>query len=478
MSRGSRLAVILVLVLAVAPASAAAVDLSPAQTQDDTITRTFTVSLTPDAPGEVDVEMVFDLPPDVSQVTTRLPDGTTVRETTGFEQTTDGYRSTTDSPSLRYTLPVNRTSARGYEYADTGEWAIVPTPSVGFGYQYRGSEPTVETNYDTDGPGVAGETMLYLGEHTTYERTTGGTQFRLVVPASGELLANPEAVLDTLAAGTDGLELGDAAGSHVAIAAPTSVQWGPSGLARGSADFWVRAGLPVNAANNVWLHEYVHTRQPTDTTAAMRWSIEGSADYYAALETLRQDRIEFTEFQQFLGRAARYDEATLAEPDGWAEPFVPYVKGRLVAGELDRQIRVASDGSATLATALNDIDGQVSLSEFYSAVESAGNATVRANAERLIETASTPRPWSAPEHRAAFQQDVVTPTATATPTAAVTATATRTATPMATETVTQTRTTTPATEPRTTESPGQPGFGGAVAVGAVVVAGLLARRQK
>ncbi|KAB7516498.1 hypothetical protein DM867_05135 [Halosegnis rubeus] len=67
----------------------------------------------------------------------------------------------------------------------------------------------------------------------------------------------------------------------------------------------------------------------------MRWSIEGGADYYAALETLRQDRIDFAEFQQFLGRAARYDGAVLAEPNTWSDLFVPYVKGRLVAGELD-----------------------------------------------------------------------------------------------------------------------------------------------
>lgn len=471
------------MLLAVAPAVGAAVGASPAgdRTRDDTITRTFTASLTPETPGQVEIRMAFDLPPDVSQVTTRLPDGTTVRGTTGFEQTTDGYRSTTDSPSIRYALPVNRTGTRGHEYADTGVWAIAPTPGAGFSYQYRGSAPTIETNYAIDGPGVVGETMLYLGEHTTYERTTGETRFRLVVPAASETLANPETILDTLGAGADNLELGDAAGSHVAIAAPTSVQWGPSGLARGSADFWVRADLPVNAANNVWLHEYVHTRQPTDTTAGMRWSIEGGADYYAALETLRQDRIDFAEFQQFLGRAARYDGAVLAEPNTWSDLFVPYVKGRLVAGELDRQIRVASDGSATLATALNSIDGQVSLSALYGAIESAGDATVRANAERLIETASTPRAWSESQHRAAFQQGVETPTATATATPTPPATVTATPTQTPTETATRTRTPTStetATEPGTTRSPGQPGFGGAVAVGAVVGAGLLARRQK
>ncbi|MDZ7746636.1 MAG: PGF-CTERM sorting domain-containing protein [Halobacteriales archaeon] len=493
MSRRTRLAVLLVLALVVAPASTAPVGASAApaeSTQDGTILRTFTVSLTPETPGQVEVVMAFDLPPDVSRVTTQLPVGATVRETTGFEQTAEGYRSTSDSPSIRYALPVNRSTDRGYEYVDTGSWAIAPTPGAGFSYQYRGSAPSIDTDYEIDGAGVAGRSMLYLGPNTVHERTTSETRFRLVVPESADPLANTETILDTLAAGVDGIEVGSAAGDHVVIAAPTSVDWGPSGIARGSSDFWVRADLPVATANNVWLHEYVHTRQPTETTAAMRWSIEGGADYYAALETLRQERIEFAEFQHFLGRAARYDEAVLSKPDTWSSPFVPYVKGRLVAGEIDRQIRVASDGSATLATALNGIDGEISLPLFYDAVESAGNATVRANAERLVETASTPRPWSQEQHRAAFQQEIATATQTATatktptaistetPTAISTATAIETPEQTAVSTATPTGATASATEFRTTQSSGQPGFGGVVTVAAVVAAGLLARRQK
>ncbi|PSQ30767.1 hypothetical protein BRD16_05945 [Halobacteriales archaeon SW_6_65_46] len=446
--------------------------------QAGTITQTFTVSLTPNHPGETEVVMAFDLPSDVSELTTRLPNRATVEETTGFESTDDGYRSTTDRPSIRYTLPANETTRQGYRYVDTGSWAIVPTPQAAFSYQYRGSEPSVETNYEIAGSGVAGRSMLFLGDYALRERTVGDSQFRLVVPTAAAPRAPPARILDTLATAADRLDIGTAEGRHVVIAAPTgNVTWGVAGSTRGQRDFWVRANQPVDAASNVWIHEYVHTRQQTETTSGMRWSIEGSADYYAALETLRQERITFEAFRRQLDRGTRYDDAVLATPDRWESPSVPYAKGRLVAGEIDRQIRLASDGTATLATALDGIDGELSRSAFYDAVERAGNATVRANAERLIETESAPRPWSRERHRRAFDGTAVTATPAATSTPTVTATATETTvagTPTATitgttmaeiPTVTATRT------GQTTHSD-QPGFGPlvvGVALGVVLV---------
>lgn len=354
--------------------------------------------------------MAFDLPPDVSQVTTRLPDGTTVRGTTGFEQTTDGYRSTTDSPSIRYALPVNRTGTRGHEYADTGVWAIAPTPGAGFSYQYRGSAPTIETNYAIDGPGVVGETMLYLGEHTTYERTTGETRFRLVVPAASETLANPETILDTLGAGADNLELGDAAGSHVAIAAPTSVQWGPSGLARGSADFWVSADLPVNAANNVWLHEYVHTRQSYTTTDETRWVTEGSADYYAAVLSLQQGLVGFEAFAGTLqrGRADRVEDTVLTRRDSWGT-YGNYHVGALVAGALDRRAREAGGGSFDrVLAAMNAAGEPFTAADLAATLRELGGESLAAAGDRYTTTTDRPSVWNQSVHAAAFETAALT----------------------------------------------------------------------
>lgn len=49
-----------------------------------------------------------------------------------------------------------------------------------------------------------------------------------------------------------------------------------------NGDALVKSDSQVDEASNVWVHEYVHSRQGFETGSNMSWFVEGSAEYYAA----------------------------------------------------------------------------------------------------------------------------------------------------------------------------------------------------
>ncbi|QLC34297.1 hypothetical protein EFA46_008790 [Halarchaeum sp. CBA1220] len=294
-----------------------------------------------------------------------------------------------------------------YSFVDTGSWAITPIPQFGTHWSWRGTEHVgLERRTAVDGPGVAGNAMAYLGPHETYERRAHGQRLRLVVPAAASLRESPESVLDALA-DASGAMTGGARDAEVrVVAAPTSVNWGPSGLEYGGSDAWVRADSRLDAPENVWLHEYVHTRQAYTPTNETKWTLEGGAEYYAGLLTLQQGRITYEEFRSYLTRGRRdpYAGAVLAEPTTW-RGLADYLKGALVVGTLDRRIRTATAGEhsfdAVLAQ-LNSDDDRVTQAEFLAAVAAAGDDATRDAAARYTETDAVPETWSYAAHERAF----------------------------------------------------------------------------
>ncbi|UIO99669.1 hypothetical protein Hbl1158_14260 [Halobaculum sp. CBA1158] len=475
MPRGTRavvgLALVLVLVSA-APASAVAHSTAPTPSpasatadvaagdaaagtavtaaDEDTIHVRTTLSLTPERPGEVDVTLRFDVPDRVSELSPTVDARATGVETDGFAAAGDGtyeWDGDTASPTISYRLPANQTvrSSRlaredrgggagavspadlagdaasvgddgGYRFVDTGPWALVSTPTVSVSFRYYGdTQPRVVRDPTVNGPGAVGERIAFLGEHEVHEHTAHGQTFRLVVPAaaSDSMRVEPAAVFDSLASASDSMRVGDRDESVFLVAAPTGVDWGVAGLQTGDADAWVRADEPLDAARNAWLHEYVHTRQAYRTTPETRWTIEGSATYYAAALALRQDRIDFRTFADALARGERdaYADAVLADPDTWTAD-AQYRKGALVAGDLDRRIRLASDGGATLGTVLRRLNAEsdasdpnaqpISEDRLLDVVADVADDAVADDARRFTRTEATPEAWSAEEHEAAF----------------------------------------------------------------------------
>ncbi|MFO7832991.1 MAG: hypothetical protein R6V31_02770, partial [Halohasta sp.] len=373
--------------------------------------------------GEITATVSFRLPDRLTELTPQLPDGVTVTETNGFTQS-DGddyaWDGRTEKPSITFRVGADQlTDDEGplaedgqYLFTATDEWALVRIPSIGVGWTQTGSdELVIDRETAVDGPGVAGDRMAYLGEYSVVRRTAHGQTFHLVIPEAADLAEPPEAILDSLSHASDALRVGDRDREVLVIAAPTDgVDWGVRGLQTGEAELWVQDSERLDTPTNVWVHEYVHTRQAfaNRTTPETRWLTEASATYYAALLTLEDDRIAFDEFRRALelGAADPQSASTLSQPDSW-QADANYGKGSLVVGDLDRRIRLSTDGEASFGTvfgSLNRNREELTAEKFEAAVVAASTESVGAAATDYTRTDDTPAVWSSTDHAEAFDQ--------------------------------------------------------------------------
>lgn len=428
----SRAVVSVLLVCSLASAGLAATPAAAAS--NPSIVRTTTLSLTPSRPGSVGATVEYALPDSLRSLRVRLPSAASVDATRGFERVdadTYAWDGTTDAPRLRLTVAANESAttvpiagdhadaadppAAGYAFVDVGPWAIVRVPSFGTEWSYAGERVTFERRTRVDGAGVAGTDVAYLGPGEWTSRTVDGQTITLAVPAAANLRADRADLLSALASAADELRVGDRDPRVLAVAAPTSVTWGVLGLQAGDADFWVLADRPVGTPDSVWLHEYVHTRQAFRTDSSGRWLTEATAEYLAAALALRQGRTDFGAFADHLerGREAIYEGSVLSRPETWGY-LANYQKGALVAGEIDRRVRLASDHRRSLLDVfarLNECDAAgtcasdpVSNADVLRAVESVA-PSVRSTAEQYTTTTATPAMWSARDHERAFGVD-------------------------------------------------------------------------
>jgi hypothetical protein len=387
-----------------------------AATGEDNIQITQRFALTPDRRGEVAVTVEAAIPSPVVDLTVHLPTEATVVATAGFRRentTTYEWAGGDRQPELRYRFPVNETRERTGPLADdgrftfvhVGDWAIVPRPAIGLAWRTRESVG-VDRHLAVEGQGVAGTTMALLGPHETHTRAVAGQQFTLAVPRAATLEEPPARILDTLAGAARSLEIGVRDETVLAIVAPTTVPWAARGIQTGETDFWGQADEPVASPENVWIHEYVHTRQDFDATPSASWFREGGATYYAALLTLEQGRIPMEDFITRLSAGERGEQAdsVLSRPSTW-RPSTAYRKGALAAGVLDRRLRTATDRRRSLADIfrrLNAHGDPVDADTVRSTLADAGGSDpVRAH-ERFVESSAVPSMWDESAHRAAF----------------------------------------------------------------------------
>ncbi len=404
------------------PAAVSEVSSAP---DDGILHRTLVLSQRPDRPGEFETELTVSIPEAVGDLEVTLESAATVTETAGFDRLEENvYRwdGSTAEPTVTFTMPANRTGterrraaagSEGYTFVETGSWGVVQVPDV-VALEWRERERVgTDRTVVVDGPGATGGDVAFFGEATEYERTVDGERFRLVVPEAADLAERPDDILESLATASERLRIGAPNDEVFVVAAPTDgVEWGPRGIQYGDGDAWVRDDAPLDEPENVWIHEYVHTRQDfargeTGTTAETRWLVEGSAEYYAALATLEQDRIDYDEFRRFLEAGGRspYADGTLDAPATWDHERTDYVRGALVLGTLDRELRLATDGERSLSAVVRELnleDDALTQAAFLAALERAGGADVRALAERYTETNAVPETWSRLEHRTAF----------------------------------------------------------------------------
>lgn len=419
---------------------------SAADGQTATIDKRVELFLTPEEPGRVDVVVAYTLPDAVSSLSVRIPERTVDVETSDFEETDDDYdwNGEGDTAQLRVTVDANR-SARGsrsgalaqgaaerssaspglatvprrsgsplvqsgeYSFLDAGDWALVTVPSLRTGWGWSGPQDlTVGISQTTSvaGDGSTGGEVAYLGDVEEHTRTANGQTFTLAVPERADPAAEPGDVLDALAAASGRMQVGDRDERVWIGVAPTEGDWGVRGVEYGGSDAWVLADSRLDEPSNVWLHEYVHTRQGYGTADSGRWTMEAAAEYYAAALSLELDYVDFRQFQQYLGYGERdpWRDAVLATPSTWASG-ANYLKGSLVWGELDRRTRLATDHSAAMQDvlwSLNSQDGDVTNEDVVDAVRSTSTDSVADAARRFTTTDATPGMWSSGEHSTAF----------------------------------------------------------------------------
>jgi hypothetical protein len=384
-----------------------------------TIVQTKRYALTPDQPGSVRMTITYELPDQMRSLQTQLVDEGTVTGTDGFErvnETVYEWDESTATPTLTLTYNPNETSSSTgpgsadgkYLFADAGEWALFRQFRVDVGFSYsKKPKPGFERRARTAGPGTIGDRVVYLGEFSTTERTANGQTFRLVVPEAAELNESTAAILSSLASASGSMQVGDRDEEVTAFAAPTNrVSWALRGLNTGDTDFWVRDFERVDKPANVWVHEYIHTRQDFETTAETKWLTEATAQYYAALLTFEQGRIDFEMFQEELARGERqtYDDVMLSWLYTW-NSNADYFKGALATGRIDLAIRAATNQSETFEAVFEELNAEsesVTQTEFLDIVAATGGDEPRATATETTETKTPLSMWDRRNHSQQF----------------------------------------------------------------------------
>jgi hypothetical protein len=402
---------------------------------DETIVRTVTLSLTPDEPGSVRAVVEYQMPSSVTRVAVSVGEQSTVTAANGFERADDGtyeWTESTDAPTLELRVDANQTSGGrrgpvdgdalhagrdrsmdgtgredGFVFVDAGSWALVQVPRVGTRWRWTGADDVgIERETVVNGEGATGGEMAYLGPVQRYEAAGRGETITLVVPERATLNATPERALGSLVAGSERLRVGARSERVFVVAAPDDVDWQVAGLQYGEDDAWVLADSPVDDADSVWLHEYVHTRQSFTASGSGRWFVEGSANYYAALLAYEQGNVSYASFRENLARGQRdrYDDDLLAFPQTWSGG-ANYLKGALATGAVDLALRRETNRTASFQSVFRDLnahDGTVTGSVLLDAVEDAGGPDVRQYAGGLTQSDRTADTWSQGTHERYF----------------------------------------------------------------------------
>lgn len=398
-------------------------------TETSTVNITQTMELTPDNPGSVRVMTTVDTPTGLDKFTLGVPESAKLINVDGFSLSTpDGsdqenrydnellyeWDQQTDVPSVTYDIDANQKKptwsdkdVEGYETITTDDWALVEPPSIPT--TWWGSKDTeVEINRRVAGQGVSTDEYAFLGDHEIRTRSVHDQHFQLVIPEAADLVESPSAILDNVAYASEQLSVGERDEEVVMIVAPTSetFRWASGGYAKDST-FWVRDDSHIESSQNLWIHEYIHTRQDFNATQDFNWFVEGSAEYYAALYTLQQEQSKFKWFENSLSREAqKYDDVRLTETSAGSR--AQYEKGGLVAARTDQRIRIATAGNASLTTVferVNDENTSVSNEDFIEYVGFYSNDNLASEVEAATTTSQSFSMWDRDGHKQAFGEE-------------------------------------------------------------------------
>jgi hypothetical protein len=346
-----------------------------------------------------------------SQFSLIVGDAATVTEHRGFERRSagSGTRFVPSDERTHGTVVVEvptGSSANGGLPIGTERWSLAKVPYAAAQWTASGGGEThhVRPLGDAFGALEDTETATYgdryalVGSQTTTTVEARGQRVDIVRPSGTAFGAGSAAVAATLTAASDDFTVGDRDDALTLFALPEPARAGGESFpARDEA--WINADSAVNSPNNVWIHEYVHTRQAFRLSEDMTWFREASAEYYAARLTHEQGRISERAMTAHLDGDGV--AAPLTDPDAWASERVPYTKGARVLALLDRNIRQTTDGERTLQDVfrkMNGHGGPVTYAEFKRMVETTAGHSMDGwldryvAGEHAIASAYEPRP--------------------------------------------------------------------------------------
>lgn len=343
---------------------------------DPTVSPVYTFERLPDRPGEIRVHAAYDPPATVSKLRIELPDTATVTDSRGFSATSSPFDWTWDGqpsdPTLTYTVVANHTSAYGPDGVDVGAWAQFRTHAVTpyVRWWYTGHAPSFEPDFRVaDGEaGYATAHRVHLGPHEVLTEESSAGTVRLVVPAAASPDSPPNATLRTLCGAMGDLRIAPQRDDLTVFVAPQPVRSGGRAF---PGTIWVSADSRADTVYNTWVHEYVHERQTFEPDAETAWVVEGSAEYYAGVVTLRQGDTDYATFHRFVTEHP-YDGADLTAPATWPNSQVEYRKGTHAVALIDARIQRATDGEQTFQQVLywlNQHDGRITWTVFADVVE-------------------------------------------------------------------------------------------------------------
>lgn len=304
----------------------------------------------------------------------------------------------TQSPSV--TVVADANAGNGREYTATDEWVLAPTPrlsvawSSGENGEWRYGHPLGDDYPDSRvefaDSGVLGSAFTYVGKYEERIHRADGQRFRMIVGAGAAPASPPRKVFESLGAASEHFP-GESPDEVLLFVLPDPIWRG--GYASPEYDeVWVHEDARISDPQNLWIHEYVHTRQSFELGDRMRWFREASAAYFASDLTIRQGRTSRSAVAQTLS-AKRYDGAVLSKSSTWTNREVPYYRGALVLWALDARIQRATDGKRSLMDVfdrMNRHDGPVTYADFERIVADVAGESMDSWLDRYVTTAVHP----------------------------------------------------------------------------------------
>ena len=305
----------------------------------------------------------------------------------------------TDSPSMTITTSVH--SGSGREFAATDDWALAPTPRVSVAWEANGDSDwsyfhPLQDDYSNRSvsfadSGVLGSAFTYVGKYDEHVHRADGQRFRMIVAADASPAESPKAIFNSLSAASKRIP-GQSPDDVLLFVLPDPIWRG--GYASPKYDeLWVHEDARLHDPQNLWLHEYFHTRQSFELSDKMEWFREASAAYFASDLAMKGGEISKSDVSRTLSSKS-YDASTLSKPNTWGDREVPYYRGALTLWALDEKIQQATHGRRSLMDVfhrMNEHDGTVTYADFRDIVADVAGQSMTPWLDKHVTTTAKPK---------------------------------------------------------------------------------------